>query len=70
MEPGFREGLGLQRSEETLWGSRINWTCRKEQNLDKEKREDSYEEWREEKDQGGNEVGTAGADFVCGGGWT
>lgn len=41
MEPGFREGLGLQRSEETLWGSRINWTCRKEQNLDKEKREES-----------------------------
>lgn len=54
---------------EALWGVRgRHWTWRKEQNLEKEKRGHSCQaEWREEKDQSGNEVGIAGADFACAG---
>lgn len=46
----------------------MSWAWKIEQNLDKEKREDSWQgEWGEEKDQRGNEEGTAGVDFICAG---
>ena len=50
------------------WMRGTHWTCKKEQDIEKEKRGYSCQgEWREEKDQHGNEAGIAGVDFVCGG---
>lgn len=64
-----QRGAGAPRVKGGFVGERgLCWAWKKEQNLDKEKRGHSrQEEWREGKDQGGNEVGIAGADFTCGG---
>lgn len=46
----------------------MHWTWKKRVELRKrEERHSCQGEWREEKDLDGNEVGGAGADFVCGG---
>lgn len=61
----------LQGSKKPLWLRGVALDLAKKQNLDQEKRGNSWHgEGREEKDQGGNEVDAAGADFICGGGWT
>lgn len=59
---------GAPRSKEALWGRGLYWVWKIEQNLDKEKRRDSWqEEWGEEKNQAGNEE--AGVNFLCRGDW-
>lgn len=61
-------GTGLPGSNETLWAGGVYWAGKIEQNSDKEKRSDSWQEKPgAENDQCRNGEGTAGAAFTCGG---